>query len=212
MEELKDCTDKFIYIDGYRFTRDEKTNYYRCNALRKRLHQYIWEKHNGKTDKGYHVHHIDENKLNNHISNLELMHGSKHISMHMNNLTDEQLEDMRINLKVNAQPKAKEWHATEEGSNWHREHYERMKDKLHAKHPRECKQCGKDYDSLIHSKFCSNNCKSKWRRESGIDNVTRCCIACGNDFEVNKYYKNVTCSKSCSNRTRAKDFVSKAIS
>ena len=51
-------------------------------------HRIIWECVNGeipKDEKGnpYHIHHIDGNKYNNSIHNLELLHPSKHISKHM---------------------------------------------------------------------------------------------------------------------------------
>ena len=46
-------------------------------------HQYVWEQHNGVIPKGYHIHHIDENKLNNDIKNLELMTESDHHKYHV---------------------------------------------------------------------------------------------------------------------------------
>lgn len=49
----------------------------------KKFHHYVWEKENKKTlPKGYVIHHIDENKLNNDISNLQLMSVSEHNSHH----------------------------------------------------------------------------------------------------------------------------------
>lgn len=43
-------------------------------------HRMIWEKYHGAIPRGYLVHHRDENKLNNDISNLELQ---KNRSVHM---------------------------------------------------------------------------------------------------------------------------------
>ncbi len=45
-------------------------------------HRYVWEKHNGQIPKGYQIHHIDEDKLNNKIENLQLMKNSEHQKLH----------------------------------------------------------------------------------------------------------------------------------
>lgn len=202
MEELKNCNQKFIYVDGYKFTRDESTGYHRCNAIRKRLHQYVWERSNGKIEKGYHIHHIDGDKKNNALDNLELMHGSKHISLHQSQLTEEQLLIKKVNFEEKARPKAIEWHKSEEGREWHKEHYLNTKDKLYKKGMFKCEQCNNDFEATDNgvNRFCSNKCKSKWRRDSGIDDVVRRCEYCGDDFEVNKYKKRTTCSRSCTNK------------
>ncbi len=49
-------------------------------------HRYIVEKHLGRKLLPFPyevIHHIDGNKLNNHISNLQVMSASEHASMHM---------------------------------------------------------------------------------------------------------------------------------
>jgi len=46
------------------------------------LHKAIWEEKNGKVPDGFLVHHIDDDKLNNEISNLELMSSQKHCELH----------------------------------------------------------------------------------------------------------------------------------
>ncbi|MBE3092789.1 MAG: HNH endonuclease [Chloroflexi bacterium] len=46
-------------------------------------HRMIWEKYYGTIPEGHIVHHKDENKLNNDISNLELKENrSKHMKLH----------------------------------------------------------------------------------------------------------------------------------
>lgn len=47
------------------------------------LHRLVWEKYNGEIPKGYQIHHIDENKLNNDISNLSLISPQEHTKHHM---------------------------------------------------------------------------------------------------------------------------------
>ena len=47
------------------------------------IHQYIWMVANGcDIPEGYEIHHIDGNKLNNSIYNLELIEKYKHLSLH----------------------------------------------------------------------------------------------------------------------------------
>lgn len=41
-------------------------------------HRYVWEKANGPIPKDYIIHHIDEDKKNNRIENLKMMHWTEH--------------------------------------------------------------------------------------------------------------------------------------
>lgn len=43
-----------------------------------RIHILVAESFIGEIPKGYHVHHIDDNKQNNAVSNLEIIHPKKH--------------------------------------------------------------------------------------------------------------------------------------
>lgn len=52
------------------------------NGVNKKVHLLEWEKHNGKKPKDKQVHHIDYNKKNWHISNLELVSQSDHLKTH----------------------------------------------------------------------------------------------------------------------------------
>ena len=49
-------------------------------------YQYLWKKQNGEIPKGYILHHIDHNSLNDDISNLQLMTRSEHINHHRKDL------------------------------------------------------------------------------------------------------------------------------
>lgn len=46
-------------------------------------HRYIWIKNYGEIPSGYEIHHKDENKSNNDISNLELIEGKLHRQLHL---------------------------------------------------------------------------------------------------------------------------------
>lgn len=181
-------------IDGYSFRRDKKTGYYlsskKIGSKRLRLHVYVWMKAHGAVPKGFHVHHIDENKRNNELSNLQLIEGREHVVQHSKNYSEERIEAARRNLIENAVPKSKEWHKSKEGREWH------SKNGVEAYAKREAKEficayCGKTFKSTKYvedtNRFCSNNCKSAYRRASGVDNVERTCERCGSKYITNKY-------------------------
>lgn len=54
------------------------------NGQNQHVHRLEWERHHGKPPKGAIVHHIDGNKLNWHISNLQLLSRSDHLKRHKN--------------------------------------------------------------------------------------------------------------------------------
>lgn len=191
-------------INGYRFRRDGKTGYFLSSRLiggrRKRLHVYVWELYNGAIPAGYEVHHKDHNKRHNEIENLEILTEAEHKQRHREETTEEQRQVRRDNLTYKARPKASEWHGSEAGKAWHREHYEAMKDRLHVVTEYFCTECGGNFLSTrmyseTENRFCCNNCKSAFRRRSGVDNVERKCEFCGEIFITNKYSKAKYCEK-----------------
>ena len=46
------------------------------------LHVFVWERANGERPKGYHIHHVDENKANYNIDNLLCVSPSDHQKIH----------------------------------------------------------------------------------------------------------------------------------
>ena len=66
-----------IYL-GKKYTL-RANGYYGCTkGKRGFLHRAVWEHNNGKIGKGWDVHHIDGDKTNNAIENLELYTKSEH--------------------------------------------------------------------------------------------------------------------------------------
>ena len=45
-------------------------------------HRVIWEKHNGPIPKGMLIHHINGNKKDNRIENLQMMSFHEHMQLH----------------------------------------------------------------------------------------------------------------------------------
>lgn len=203
-EETK--VTRFIEFDGIRFYSDGKG--YWQTSRHKRLHVYVWEKHNGKVPDGYQVHHIDGDKTNNDISNLQLLSQSEHMRYHNN--ADDMKAMFRKNIDKYARPKAIEWHKSEAAIPFHKEHYKNSLGKyVGVTEKKNCAFCGKEYDAPIlapWSKFCSPKCKDRNRKFQHIDDVEKVCVVCGDKFYGNKNSRGKTCSHECryilSNKTK----------
>lgn len=197
--------NKTVIYNDYKFHKQDN-GYYQgyVNGVKMRLHRYVYICEIGEIPEGYHIHHIDFNKDNNDASNLIALSPCDHLKLHGDKKAAESYDDMILNLNINARPKANEWHGSKEGRAWHREHYEKTKDNLHSKKTYVCECCGKEFEAIYNgqNRFCSNKCKSKWRRDSGVDNETRVCEKCGKEFVVNKYNKTKNCSRKCASSKR----------
>ena len=196
---------KEAYFQGLKYTRDNKTGYYLNSTHRKRLHCAVWEANNGKIPEGGHIHHRNVDKGNNDPENLICLEGLTHRKKHgdSNAANKEWKEWARNNLAIKARPKASEWHGSEKGREWHKEHYNLVKDRLHLKIQKTCDQCQIGFEGRLRDRFCSNKCKSAWRRKEGLDNEERRCEHCGSTYIANKYSKQRVCSRACANSFRA---------
>lgn len=76
MIETKFGRAKVCHDGYYRITTQSEGNH------RKLLHRLIYADAHGPIPEGYVVHHIDGNRINNSIDNLELMPLSEHSSKH----------------------------------------------------------------------------------------------------------------------------------
>ena len=197
--------ENIIIYNNHKFHREDN-GYYQgyVDGVKIRLHRYVYICEKGEIPEGYHIHHIDFNKDNNDISNLEALSAYDHLKLHADIKVEENYDEMILNLDINARPKASEWHSSEEGRTWHKEQYEKYKDCLYNVKTYICECCGEEFEAIDNGKnrFCSNKCKSKWRRDSGVDNETRICKHCGNEFVTNKYSKTKYCSRKCSSSKR----------
>lgn len=188
--------EKIIYRN-YTFGKHQKQPYYYATVKqrKKALHRYIYECEKGPIPDGYHVHHIDENPFNNTIDNLEVKTGFDHLSFHGKKADRQKL----LKLAETGREYAKEWHGSPEGIEWHKQHYIDCELKMQERVIRNCSNCNK----LTSTKrkngnaFCSNNCKSQWRRRNKPDKKIVTCLKCGKEFETLKYLPNSYCSKEC---------------
>ena len=164
------------------------------------LHVEIWKSIHGPVPPKHHIHHIDENTGNNDPSNLGCMPGRVHLSIHGKNHPPnlEHLAEIR--------PLTKEWHASSTGSKWHHNHaIEQWKQKRNReKITFTCKECGNLFQAwgVAKTYYCSNSCKCRARRKSGVDDVSKVCPFCGISFVANKTDRTIYCSRRCSARMR----------
>jgi len=193
------------YFNGIRFTIGPGRKYFSNSAIRpKSMHQYVWSYYNGPVPKGYDVHHIDGNRYNNDITNLQLLKREEHRKIHSKMLTEEEREWRRNNFNTKARPKAIEWHKSEAGKAWHKEHAKKMAIRNRVDVRCICQQCGKEFITTningLTRKFCSGACSQKYRRDNGLNAIERTCAVCGKTFIADRYGKTQTCGKSCARK------------
>ena len=202
-------TKEYITYNGITFRRyPESSNetvreYFRATpytgASCMYLHREIWKHHHGSIPNGHVIHHVDGDKTNNDIENLVCIERPIHIAHHTKEwFAAPENKEWSNNHLAKIRPMTKKWHASEEGHIWHSNNAKTslcaVPETLHI-----CKFCGEEYMSVDHgnNKFCSNKCKSAWRRQSGVDDIDRICVVCGNTFRINKYSKAKTCTREC---------------
>ena len=166
------------------------------------LHREIWKSAYGEIPKGFHIHHKDGNTLNNSLDNLVCLSVKEH--RHEHPLVGEQYEKQLVHLEE-IREKTKAWHASPEGIEWHRKHAKEFHWGVPDLPEKACEHCGKLFKpKTYHEKFCSNACKSAWRRKEGLDDVEKPCEWCGRLFTSNKYAKVRFCCRACAAHYRGR--------
>lgn len=191
---------KAQYFNNIKFIQQGENGYYKNQRLQVSMHRYVWEYYNGKIPDDCEIHHIDGNKDNNDISNLQCVTVGEHREIHNRLLTDEQREWKRNNMNTVVHAKAIEWHKSEEGRQWHSKHAKKCAENWKPVN-NICIQCGKEFVSKPKSKkFCSGACSQKYRRDNGLNNIKAICMICGKEFITDKYRPRKTCGKTCGNK------------
>jgi len=65
-------------FDGVKFTLRNTGYLGKSFGDRQNMHRYVWEYHNGEIPKNHDIHHIDQERTNNNIKNLELYTKAEH--------------------------------------------------------------------------------------------------------------------------------------
>ncbi len=170
-----------------------------------RLHEEIWKEANGPVPAGCEIHHADFDPLNNDVDNLVCLTVHKHKEAHAERgRARSQSAEAQAHLE-RIRPLAAEWHRSPEGIAWHREHAAAQGFGQAEFRDGICDNCRRPYRTSKpggNDRFCSNACKSAWRRAHGLDDEQRTCANCGCEFTVNKYSKTHCCTRECAQRYR----------
>jgi hypothetical protein len=173
------------------FYTSNKKNYSKC------LHREMWFDAFGKIPKGFDIHHRDGNAFNNTLSNFELKEKNKHQSEHSKKRVKENPQFF-IDLQKKGIAVAPEWHKSKEGEEWHRQNAITCGFGHQTYGEKRCEFCSKEFTVRRgQARFCSNNCKSAWRRKNKPDKKAAICPTCGNEFTTLKYLPAKYCSKEC---------------
>jgi len=79
-EQTRINISKSMIKNGTISTQGYKVIY--VNRKRVLEHRYVWEKVNGKIPKGFQIHHINNDRLDNRIENLTIMSLEEHGRLH----------------------------------------------------------------------------------------------------------------------------------
>lgn len=167
------------------------------------LHRAIWIYFCGEIPTGYHVHHIDNNKNNNSISNLTLLSETDHHHLHMPKGTHPPKQKKKFICEVCG----KEYEAFNVGINRFcstkcQNQFNRAK---MPKHELICEWCGKKFfATTVKARFCSRHCIGAARRITS--QITKVCPICGKQFCVKKSSRQKCCSKECMYKSLSQQF------
>lgn len=188
-------------FDGLRFYR-KPSGYYKADHKigGQYMHRYVWQHHNGAIPAGHHIHHVNGDRTDNRIENMELLAAGKHSAFHMHerHTTPGGLAKTMVALEA-ARAAAPAWHASEAGREWHSANSIRTW-KNRVRVDLTCTYCGGGFSGYAGSQkrgFCSPSCQGMARKASGIDDELRECTVCSAPFTANKYTKTRTCGKAC---------------
>ena len=163
------------------------------------LHRAIYSYYHGEIPEDYEIHHIDENKDNNDISNLQLLTKSEHRRLH--NLTRPLLKCQCVNCgKIFDNKDARNRLYCSPAC--YIEYYRKT-------HPdkRICEWCGKEFTVSQDQKdiqCCSHSCAAYlWHSKKTSDRPAKYCEWCGKELPKDRHYSERRfCSNSCASYYR----------
>jgi hypothetical protein len=167
------------------------------------LHVEVYRHEVGDIPDGWHVHHKDEDTLNNAASNLEALPAGEHSALHV--AKDGGWGAFDVAHMDRMRELAKEWHASDAGREWHREHGRKSWEGREVVDARPCSGCGKPLRSrkaaaqredIDH--WCSTRCFMRVAERDKRYWHDAICPICGAEFKQRPgQAKPETCSRSC---------------
>lgn len=69
---------RFLFFNGEKYTLRNNGYYGKTRGRRSLMHRDVWEHYKGKIPEGWDIHHINEEKTDNRIENLECLTKAEH--------------------------------------------------------------------------------------------------------------------------------------
>ena len=161
------------------------------------LHRQMWYDAYGEIPVGYQVHHKDRNAFNNTLNNFELKESKWHASYHAKEKVERDPNFFKEFQKKGIAV-APLWHKSEIGREWHKQNAKNMGLATLTYGLKKCDNCNKEFTlKSKNGRFCSNACKSAWRRKNNPDMAPFNCLTCGKEYITLKYLPVKYCSKEC---------------
>jgi hypothetical protein len=174
-----------------RFYKDKKG--YWINSMPIHAQRWVWINHYGTIPDGMDIHHIDGDKSNNEIENLEMISRSEHLKKHWKEGRFD-LEQRKEQLK-----EARKWLQTPQGKSIQADNTKKSwnERKLNP-YNKKCLGCENNFESYQKwAKYCSAKCLQRYRRKNKIGFIDKKCWICGNIFFNDKFSRVRTCGKEC---------------
>lgn len=174
------------------------------------LHRDIYADIHGPIPKGMNIHHQDHNPFNNEPPNLVMMTASEHQRHHREHEGKFSEERLKIHRETTLVAAA-EWHRSEEGRAWHRQHGKAM-----WENPKmgtfTCPECGVQHQGYfptrgdVKNRYCSGKCRQRGDKRLGkyekyMEEVV--CPMCSSIFKrMRGRVTPKTCSSTCGAKMR----------
>lgn len=156
------------------------------------LHRFMYEQEVGPIPDGWHVHHVNENPLDNRPDNLSAISRPEHCREHQLGRPLQTFTCAKCGVEFQSRSARGAVYCGVKCRN-------AIRGKAPAIHQHECERCGAAFsNSRPHSRFCGHSCASSdtWARLS--PDRTRTCSVCG--IEFTRPGDQATCSRSCGNK------------
>lgn len=170
---------------------------YWANGMPIHAHRWVWINHHGAIPERMDIHHIDGDKSNNEIENLEMLSRSDHLKRHWKEGRFD-LTQRRIQLA-----EARKWLKTPLGRKTQRKDaIESWKKRIPLE--RTCLNCQQSFNAFFkNAKFCCPPCNYQYRRNDSSTPIRhprkkteKSCIQCRNIFMAAMPYA-LYCSTKC---------------
>lgn len=187
VEQVDDTHQKFL---GFIYRAEPKGHFVRSQFV----HRDVWQYYHGDIPEGdYEIHHIDHNKANNDIANLQLLTRTEHGCLHTKHIRNPDKKCPVCGKIFHPRPASQKYCSQ---SCYHgyvtQQSYERI-----------CPCCGKTFKARhIYNIYCSKACSDKMKIKPFVE---KRCANCGKTFQTKEHAQSRKyCSTTCAYEARRK--------